>query len=57
MNFRMAQRILGLMLMIFSLTMLPPIAVSLLYADGHWEPFLVSSAIVASLRASGAPRQ
>jgi trk system potassium uptake protein TrkH len=48
MNFRMAQRILGLMLMIFSLTMLPPIAVSFLYADGHWEPFLVSAAIIAS---------
>ena len=48
MNFRMAQRILGLMLMIFSLTMLPPIAVSFIYADGHWEPFLVSAAIIAS---------
>ena len=48
MNFRMAQRILGLMLMIFSLTMLPPIGVSLLYADGHWQPFLASAAIVAA---------
>jgi hypothetical protein len=48
MNFRMAQRILGLMLMVFSLTMLPPIAVSFIYADGHWEPFLVSSVIIAS---------
>ena len=48
MNFRMAQRILGLMLMIFSLTMLPPIAVSFLYADGHWQPFLVSAAIIAA---------
>lgn len=47
MNFAMAQRILGIMLMIFSLTMLPPIAVSFIYADGHWQPFLVSSAIVA----------
>ena len=46
MNFAMAQRILGLMLMIFSLTMLPPIAVSLLYADGHWQPFLASAAII-----------
>ena len=44
MNFPMAQRILGLMLMIFSLTMLPPIAVSFLYADGHWQPFLASAA-------------
>ena len=48
MNFRMAQRILGLMLMIFSLTMLPPIAVSFIYSDGHWEPFMVSAAIIAS---------
>ena len=37
MNFAMAQSILGLMLMIFSLTMLPPIGVSLLYDDGHWH--------------------
>ena len=48
MNFSMAQRILGIMLMIFSLTMLPPIAVSFLYADGHWQPFLASAAIIAS---------
>ncbi|MEX1109150.1 MAG: potassium transporter TrkG, partial [Dongiaceae bacterium] len=44
----MAQRILGLMLMIFSLTMLPPIGVSFIYSDGHWQPFLMSSAIVAA---------
>jgi trk system potassium uptake protein TrkH len=48
MNFAMALRILGLMLMVFSLTMLPPIAVSFLYSDGHWEPFLASAAIVAA---------
>jgi Trk-type K+ transport system membrane component len=48
MNYRMAQRILGLMLMIFSLTMLPPIAVSFVYADGHWQPFLASTAVVAA---------
>ena len=47
MNFAMAQRILGLMLMIFSLTMLPPIGVSLAYADGHWPPFAASGAIIA----------
>jgi trk system potassium uptake protein TrkH len=46
MNFAMAQRILGLMLMIFSLTMLPPIGVSLAYADGHWPPFAASGAII-----------
>jgi trk system potassium uptake protein len=48
MNFAMAQRILGIMLMIFSLTMLPPIGVSLLYADGHWQPFVASGAIIAA---------
>ena len=48
MNFRMAQRILGLMLMIFSLTMLPPVAVSFIYGDGHWEPFVAAAAIVAA---------
>jgi trk system potassium uptake protein TrkH len=49
MNYRMAQRILGLMLMIFSLTMLPPIGVSLLYDDGHWQPFVAAGAIIASV--------
>ena len=48
MNFAMAQQILGIMLMIFSLTMLPPIGVSFLYADGHWQPFLASAAIIAA---------
>ncbi|MCC7200660.1 MAG: potassium transporter [Gammaproteobacteria bacterium] len=47
MNLQMVQRILGLMLMVFSLTMLPPIGVSLAYADGHWQPFLDAFAIVA----------
>ena len=36
----MVQRILGLMLMVFSATLLPPVAVSLLYADGHWSAFI-----------------
>lgn len=40
MNLRMVQRILGLMLMVFSATLLPPVAVSLLYADGHWSAFI-----------------
>jgi trk system potassium uptake protein len=46
MNFPLALRILGLMLMIFSLTMLPPVGVSLLYGDGHWPPFVASLAII-----------
>jgi len=47
MNLRMVQRILGLMLMLFSLTMLPPAGVSLGYSDGHWYPFVAAFAIVA----------
>ena len=47
MNLSMVQRILGLMLLLFSLTMLPPIGVSLYYADGHWYPFLGAFFIVA----------
>ena len=44
----MVLRILGLMLMIFSLSMLPPIAVSLAWQDGHQQPFLFSFVIVAT---------
>jgi trk system potassium uptake protein TrkH len=42
MNWTVVQRILGLLLMMFSLTMLPPIIVSLVYADQAWVPFLES---------------
>jgi len=47
MNLLMVQRILGMMLLLFSLTMLPPIGVSAAYGDGHWHPFLAAFAIVA----------
>lgn len=47
MNFLVVQRILGLMLMLFSLTMLPPVGISLAYADGHWYPFVAAFGIVA----------
>src|SRR5210317_1050492 len=40
MNWTVVQRILGLLLMIFSLTMLPPIGFSLLYNDHSWLPFV-----------------
>ena len=46
MNFRVVQRILGLLLMMFSLTMLPPVVVSLIYTDGQWLPFLEGFGIV-----------
>ena len=42
MNLAVVQRILGLLLMIFSVTMLPPVAVSLYFHDGNWSPFLDS---------------
>ena len=46
MNFKVVQRILGLLLMMFSLTMLPPVVVSLIYGDSQWLPFLEGFAIV-----------
>ncbi len=49
MNLPMVQRILGLMLLLFSLTMLPPIGVALGYGDRHWHPFLLAFVIVAAI--------
>ena len=40
MNWTVIQRILGLLLMMFSLTMLPPILFSLYYDDHSWLPFI-----------------
>ena len=40
MNWTVVQRILGLLLMMFSLTMLPPILFSLWYDDNSWLPFV-----------------
>jgi len=40
MNWTVVQRILGLLLMMFSLTMLPPIVFSLYYSDHSWLPFV-----------------
>ena len=39
MNLLAVQRILGLLVMLVSLTMLPPLGVSLYYGDGNWQPF------------------
>lgn len=39
------QRILGLLLMIFSLSMIPPMVVSTLYQDGAFFPFLLALTI------------
>jgi trk system potassium uptake protein TrkH len=45
MSLRMILRILGLLLMLFSLTLMPPILISLLYADGLWDAFIIAIAI------------
>lgn len=49
MNLSMVQRILGLMLMIFSLSMLPPVVVSMIYQDGHQQPFIDAFLIIAAV--------
>ena len=49
MNLAMVLRILGLMLMMFSLSMLPPIGVAFGYHDGHAQVFALSFTIVASI--------
>lgn len=45
MNWTVVQRILGLLLMMFSLTMLPPVIVSVIYQDGSWLPFVEGFAL------------
>jgi trk system potassium uptake protein TrkH len=40
MNWTVVQRILGLLLMIFSLTMLPPIVISIIFDDQAWLSFV-----------------
>jgi trk system potassium uptake protein TrkH len=40
MNWTVVLRILGLLLMMFSLTMLPPIAISLVFDEQAWLPFV-----------------
>ncbi|WP_104204478.1 TrkH family potassium uptake protein [Billgrantia saliphila] len=45
MSLRVILRILGLLLMMFSLTMVPPILISLLFGDGEWSAFVIAIAI------------
>ncbi|MBT8144126.1 MAG: potassium transporter, partial [Gammaproteobacteria bacterium] len=47
MSFKVVQRVIGFLLMTFSLTMLPPVAVSLLFADGSYMAFLGGFVITA----------
>ena len=48
MHLAVIQRILGLIVMMFSLTLLAPVAVSLLHADGEWQPFLTAFALLGA---------
>lgn len=49
MRYAVIARILGLLMMLFSLTLLPPVAISLLYDDGQALAFLEGFAIVLLL--------
>ena len=40
MNWTVVQRILGLLMMMFSLTMLPPIVISIIFKEQSWLPFV-----------------
>jgi trk system potassium uptake protein TrkH len=51
-SFRAIQRILGLLLGVFSLTMLPPVAVSLYFADGSHTAFLAAFAWLVAIGAA-----
>ena len=45
MKWTVVQRILGLLLMVFSLTMLPPIIISLIFKEASWLPFVEGFAL------------
>jgi trk system potassium uptake protein TrkH len=52
MHFLAIQRLLGLMLMVFSVSLLPPVVVSWLYRDGEMKEFLIGAAVVFLLGVS-----
>ena len=45
MQFFLIQRILGILLMVFSFSMVPPMVVSVIYLDGAFEPFFNAFAV------------
>ncbi|UWN50027.1 Trk system potassium uptake protein TrkH [Alcanivorax sp. ALC70] len=45
MHFALISKILGLLLVVFSFTMMPPVAVAFYYGDGSEGPFLTSFSI------------
>lgn len=51
MNLSAVQRVLGLLLMIFSVAMLPPVLVAITYGDGEVDTFIKSFLIVLALGA------
>jgi trk system potassium uptake protein TrkH len=52
MHFLAIQRLLGLMLMVFSVSLLPPVVVSWLYHDGEMKEFIIGAAVVFLLGVS-----
>ncbi|MWJ27281.1 TrkH family potassium uptake protein [Halomonas sediminis] len=48
MSLRVILRILGLLLMLFSLTLLPPILISLWFRDGVWDAFAIGVVITVT---------
>ena len=49
MHLNVVQRILGLLLMMFSISMLPPVVVSMIYQEGPALPFIYGFAIVLTI--------
>ena len=47
MSFLVILRIVGLLLMLFSLTMVPPMVIARIYHDGNWYAFGAGMAIDA----------
>ena len=52
MQFTSIQRIVGLLLMMFSLTMLPPIGIAWIYEEASAPPFIVSLLLIAGAGAA-----
>ncbi|MGB5735004.1 MAG: TrkH family potassium uptake protein [Thiohalocapsa sp.] len=48
-KFVAVQKVLGLLLMVFSVTMLPPAAVALLYGDGAGMPFIYAFVLILGI--------
>ncbi|MFT6791075.1 MAG: trk system potassium uptake protein TrkH [Cellvibrionaceae bacterium] len=46
MHFATISRVLGILLMLFSITLLPPAIISILYRDGAFQAFLISLLII-----------